>query len=81
MPGSKERKEIEAELKRMSDNVEDVPIIIGNEKFKTKDVRYQVMVSNFGILYRYMYFLYNHTIQWLIQDFSSVNPIHFWMSS
>lgn len=44
LPGSKERKEIEAELKRLSNNVEDVPIIIGNEKFKTKDVRYQVMV-------------------------------------
>lgn len=44
LPGSKERKEIEAELKRLSDHVEDVPIIIGNEKIKTKDVRYQVMV-------------------------------------
>lgn len=46
LPGSKERKELEAELKRLSDNVEDVPIIIGNEKVKTKDVRYQVMVRN-----------------------------------
>lgn len=46
LPGSKERKELEAELKLLSDNVEDVPIIIGNEKFKTKDVRYQVMVRN-----------------------------------
>jgi len=50
LPGSKERKEIEAELKRLSSNVEDVPIIIGNEKFKTKDVRYQVMVRHFGVL-------------------------------
>ncbi|XP_050058545.1 delta-1-pyrroline-5-carboxylate dehydrogenase, mitochondrial isoform X1 [Aphis gossypii] len=48
LPGSKERKEIEAELKRLSNNVEDVPIIIGNEKFKTKDVRYQVMPHNHG---------------------------------
>lgn len=46
LPGSKERKELEAELKLLSNNVEDVPIIIGNEKFKTKDVRYQVMVRN-----------------------------------
>lgn len=44
MQGSKERQEIEAELKRLSSNVEDVPIIIGNEKIRTKDVRYQVMV-------------------------------------
>lgn len=50
LPGSKERKELEAELKRLSDNVEDVPIIIGNEKFKTKDVRYQVMVRNVIII-------------------------------
>lgn len=50
LPGSKERKEIEAELKRLSDNVEDVPIIIGNEKFKTKEVRYQVMVGNSTVI-------------------------------
>lgn len=50
MPGSKERKELEAELKQLSDNVEDVPIIIGNEKYKTKDVRYQVMVRHFVII-------------------------------
>lgn len=46
MPGSKERKEIEAELKKLSDNVEDIPIIIGNEKIKTENVRYQVMVRH-----------------------------------
>lgn len=59
MPGSKERKEIEAELKRLSNNVEDVPIIIGNEKFKTKDVRYQVMVRHFDlILQLYLFIVY-----------------------
>lgn len=51
LPGSKERKEIEAEIKKLSNNVEDVPIVIGNEKIKTKDVRYQVMVRNFFNLY------------------------------
>lgn len=30
--------------------MEDVPIVIGNEKIKTKDVRYQVMVRNYFIL-------------------------------
>lgn len=59
MPGSKERNEIEAELKRLSDNVEDVPIVIGNEKFKTKDVRYQVMVRN-EFLIVYLLFLFIH---------------------
>lgn len=58
LPGSKERKEIEAELKRLSNNVEDVPIIIGNEKFKTKDVRYQVMVRQ--SLYINIYLLYTY---------------------
>lgn len=63
MPGSKERKEIEAELKRLSNNVEDVPIIIGNEKFKTKDVRYQVMVRHFDVivqLYLFIVFTYSY---------------------
>lgn len=54
LPGSKERKEIEAELKHLSNNVEDVPIIIGNEKFKTKDVRYQVMVRQYFRLIVYI---------------------------
>lgn len=54
MSGSKERKEIEAELKNLSNNVEEVPIVIGNEKFKTKDVRYQVMVRNLIIVYKYI---------------------------
>ncbi|VVC36986.1 Aldehyde/histidinol dehydrogenase,Aldehyde dehydrogenase N-terminal domain,Aldehyde dehydrogenase [Cinara cedri] len=48
LPGSKERKDIEAELKKLSDHVEDVPIIIGNEKIKTENVRYQVMPHNHG---------------------------------
>jgi len=63
LPGSKERKEIESELKRLSDNVEDVPIIIGNEKFKTKDVRYQVMVIHLSdIVYLYLIIIILGTI-------------------
>lgn len=42
--GSNERKEIEKALKTVSDHVEDIPIVIGNEQITTKDVRYQVMV-------------------------------------
>lgn len=41
--GSKEREQIEAALKRMSATCEDVPIVIGDEEIRTKDVRYQVM--------------------------------------
>lgn len=31
--------------------MEDIPIVIGNEKIKTKDVRYQVMVRNIFVLF------------------------------
>lgn len=44
--GSKERKELEAALKKTSATVEDVPIIIGNEEFRTNNVRHQVMPHN-----------------------------------
>lgn len=37
--------------------MEDVPIIIGNEKFKTKDVRYQVMVRQYFSLIVYPMYL------------------------
>ncbi|XP_046389015.1 delta-1-pyrroline-5-carboxylate dehydrogenase, mitochondrial [Ischnura elegans] len=43
LKGSKERQELEAALKRIAGNCEDVPIVIGNEEIRTKDVRYQVM--------------------------------------
>lgn len=48
LPGSKERCELEQALKKISNNVEDVPIVIGNEEIRTKDVRYQVMPHNHG---------------------------------
>lgn len=41
--GSKEIAELKKRLKHVSENCEDVPIIIGGEEFRTKDVRYQVM--------------------------------------
>jgi len=43
LPGSKERKELEKALKEVSSKTEDVPIIIGGQEYRTKDVRYQVM--------------------------------------
>jgi len=43
MPGSNERKELEKALKEVSSKTEDVPIIIGGQEYRTKDVRYQVM--------------------------------------
>lgn len=42
LKGSKERSELEAALKRTADNCEDVPIVIGTEEIRNKDVRYQV---------------------------------------
>lgn len=44
--GSKERKELEAALKKTASAVEDVPIIIGSEEFRTNNVRHQVMPHN-----------------------------------
>lgn len=44
LKNSKERKELEVELNRIKcGDVEEVPIIIGDKEYKTKDVRYQVM--------------------------------------
>lgn len=44
--GSKERKELEAALKKTAAKTEDVPIIIGSEEFRTNEVRHQVMPHN-----------------------------------
>ncbi|XP_018335640.1 delta-1-pyrroline-5-carboxylate dehydrogenase, mitochondrial [Agrilus planipennis] len=46
LKGSRERTELEGELKKVSATVEDVPIIIGNEEFRTDQVKYQVMPHN-----------------------------------
>nr|AET80385.2 putative delta-1-pyrroline-5-carboxylate dehydrogenase [Leptinotarsa decemlineata] len=46
LKGSKERVELEKELKETAAKTEDVPIIIGDKEFRTKDVRYQVMPHN-----------------------------------
>ncbi|KAG8229992.1 hypothetical protein J437_LFUL012268 [Ladona fulva] len=43
LKGSKERKELEAALKNVASNCEDVPIVIGDEEIRTKEVKYQVM--------------------------------------
>jgi len=43
MPGSQERSDLEAALKRHQDVTEDIPIIIGGKEYRTDDVRYQVM--------------------------------------
>lgn len=41
--GSKERAEIEKRLQEASSSCEDIPIVIGNEEFRTNSVRCQVM--------------------------------------
>ncbi|XP_052129117.1 delta-1-pyrroline-5-carboxylate dehydrogenase, mitochondrial [Frankliniella occidentalis] len=46
LPGSKELKELESALKETASNVEDVPIVIGDEEIRTKNVKYQVMPHN-----------------------------------
>ncbi|XP_062602562.1 delta-1-pyrroline-5-carboxylate dehydrogenase, mitochondrial-like [Saccostrea cucullata] len=42
-PDSKERKQLEEVLDKYRNKTEDIPIVIGDEEFRTKDVRYHVM--------------------------------------
>ncbi|EAA09247.4 delta-1-pyrroline-5-carboxylate dehydrogenase, mitochondrial [Anopheles arabiensis] len=44
--GSKERKELESALKKAASKMEDVPIVIGSEEIRSKEVRHQVMPHN-----------------------------------
>lgn len=44
--GSQERKTIENELSRLSSTCTEIPIVIGDKEFQTKDVRHQVMPHN-----------------------------------
>ena len=48
LPGSKERAELEAELKRQSSEVLEIPCIINGEEVFTGDVVEQVMPHNHG---------------------------------
>lgn len=43
MPGSPERAELEAALKKYQSQVEDVPIMIGDKEYRTNEVKHQVM--------------------------------------
>lgn len=43
LSGSKEREEIKKALEKTASTCEEVPIVIGDQEIKTKDVRYQVM--------------------------------------
>ena len=44
LPGSQERADLEAALKRHQDVTEDVPIVIGGKEYRTDQVQYQPMV-------------------------------------
>lgn len=44
-PDSPERKQLFEALNKWKDTTTDIPIVIGDEEFRTKDVRYQVMVK------------------------------------
>lgn len=43
--GSKERAELEKTLDKMSNECEDIPLVIGGEEIRTDKVKYQVMVK------------------------------------
>ncbi|KAB7497198.1 Delta-1-pyrroline-5-carboxylate dehydrogenase, mitochondrial [Armadillidium nasatum] len=46
LPGSPERKELEATLKKSSNITVDVPIVIGDQEYRTEIVKYQPMPHN-----------------------------------
>ncbi|CAG9814570.1 unnamed protein product [Phaedon cochleariae] len=46
LKGSKERVDLEKALNETAAKTEDVPIVIGDKEYRTKDVRYQVMPHN-----------------------------------
>jgi len=46
LPGSQERSDIEAAIKKYEDQTEDVPIIIGGQEYRTEHVQYQPMPHN-----------------------------------
>ena len=43
LPGSQERKDLEASIAKFSAQTEDVPIIIGGKEYRTDQVQYQPM--------------------------------------
>ena len=44
--GSTEKKALEQALAKYSSQTVDIPIVIGDEKIKTKDVKFQVSVRH-----------------------------------
>ena len=45
LPGSQERSDLEAAIKKYEDQTEDVPIVIGGQEYRTEHVQYQPMVK------------------------------------
>ena len=45
LPGSQERSDLEAAIKKYEDQTEDVPIVIGGQEYRTEHVQYQPMVN------------------------------------
>lgn len=71
-PDSPERKQLYEALNKYKDTTTDIPIVIGDEEFRTKDVRYQVMVKAIISLLLKIY-------PFLQEDFFK-NPTDFWNS-
>lgn len=57
MPGSPEKNELLKTLQRMSQEVEEVPLIIGNEQIKSDIVKYQPMVAKIVFIFIANYLL------------------------
>ncbi|EEB10562.1 delta-1-pyrroline-5-carboxylate dehydrogenase, putative [Pediculus humanus corporis] len=67
LPNSDERKELEKKLKKYSENVEEVPIVIGCSELRTKNVKYQVMPHNFNHKIAKFYYADKEMIEKAIQ--------------
>ena len=50
--GTPQRVALEAKLKELGSKLHDIPIVIGDEEVRTKDVRYQLKVSELGLYER-----------------------------
>lgn len=64
--GCEEKEALLKTLEKYSSSTEDVPIVIGDEEFRTKEIKYQVEVCN---LWNTKYF-YN------LQSFTTISKLH-----
>lgn len=63
LKGSAERAELEKALKETAATMEEIPIVIGDKEYKTKDIRHQVMPHNHKKKIAQFYYADNKLVQ------------------